>query len=84
MVSFSYGVSFIMRWSLQEGKEFLQSKGMTVTDDDVKTRGQKERLEQISTAPADSNGCQEPAAVEEDKPSMKKEGTMAVTARVSV
>ena len=57
---------------------------MTVTDDDVKTRGQKERLEQISTAPADSNGCSEPATVEEDKPSMKKEGTMDVTARVSV
>ncbi len=49
---------------------------MNITDDDVKTRGQKERLEQISTEVTNGDV--------EDKPSLKKEGTMAVTARVRV
>lgn len=52
---------------------------MAVTDDDVKTRGQKERLDQISSeTPETTNGdTGKPAA-------MKKEGTMDVTARVCI
>ena len=34
-------------YCFQQGKEFLESHGMKVTDDDVKTRGQKEMLDQI-------------------------------------
>lgn len=33
--------------SPQEGEAYLQSQGLAVTDDDVKTRGQKEKLEEI-------------------------------------
>ena len=56
---------------------------MAVTDDDVKTRGQKEKLEQITSTTDGSNGT-EGNEEEEDKPSLKKEGTMAVTARVCI
>ena len=49
---------------------------MAVTDDDVKTRGQKEKLEQITSTTDGSNGT-EGNEEEEDKPSLKKEGTMA-------
>lgn len=31
----------------QEGEAYLQSQGMAVTEDDVKTRGQKEKLDEI-------------------------------------
>ena len=57
----------------QEGEAFLQTQGMAVTDDDVKTRAQKEKLEEITTA-AEENG--------DDKPKITREGTMAVTAKV--
>ena len=43
---------------------------MKVTDDDVKTRAQKEKLDEITTP---SN---------EDKPRIPLEGTMVVTAKV--
>ena len=59
--------------SPQEGEAFLQTQGMAVTDDDVKTRAQKEKLEEI-TATAEEDG--------HDRPKIAREGTMAVTAKV--
>lgn len=68
---------------------------MTVTDDDVKTRGQKEALEQItSETNGDANATEEPATetangnglTNEDaaeKPKLARDSTMAVTANVS-
>ena len=53
----------------QEGEAFLESKGMKVTDDDAKTRSQKEKLEEITNDTS-------------DKPKLPREGTMAVTAKV--
>ena len=55
---------------------------MAMTDDDVKTRGQKELLDEITTTTASNNG----EAGEEDdaKPAVVREGTMAVTAKVCV
>lgn len=53
------------------------------TDDDVKTRGQKERLEQITT-PTTEEGANGDIESGDDKPTLKKEGTMAVTAKVSI
>ncbi|XP_064383839.1 uncharacterized protein LOC135332856 [Halichondria panicea] len=58
-----------MQVTAQEGEAFLESQGMKVTDDDAKTRAQKEKLEEITTP---SN---------EDKPRIPREGTMAVTAK---
>lgn len=54
---------------------------MTVTDDDVKTRGQKERLDEISNETPETTTTN---GADNDGPpaSLKKEGTMAVTARV--
>ena len=48
---------------------------MKVTDDDVKTRGQKEKLDEIIST-------QEGSADDTKKPRMPREGTMAVTAKV--
>ena len=49
---------------------------MEVTDDDVKTRGQKEKLDEItSETPADDAPT---------KPAIPRQGTMAVTAQVCV
>lgn len=42
---------------------------MKITDDDVKTRAQKEKLEEITNDAT-------------DKPKLPREGTMAVTAKV--
>ena len=61
----------------QEGEAFLESHGMKVTDDDVKTRGQKEKLDEITST-------QEESSDETKKPKMPREGTMAVTAKVCV
>ena len=47
---------------------------MAVTDDDVKTRAQKEKLDEITT--------NDDSAAE--KPNLVKQGTMAVTAKVCV
>lgn len=69
---------------------------MPLTDDDVKTRGQKEALNQIesngkSNDEPSSNGedHQEEAAPTstengEDKPKLTRDSTMAVTANVSI
>ena len=51
---------------IQAGKEFLESHGMTVTDDDVKTRGQKEKLEEIN-APTEDQAAASAEAAEDDK-----------------
>lgn len=61
-----------MAVTAQEGEAFLQTQGMAVTDDDVKTRAQKEKLEEI-TATAEEDG--------HDRPKVAREGTMAVTAK---
>jgi len=53
----------------QEGEAFLEGQGMKITDDDVKTRAQKEKLEEITNDAT-------------DKPKLPREGTMAVTAKV--
>lgn len=50
---------------------------MPVTDDDVKTRGQKELLDQITTSNNGDVGEEDTA-----KPAVVREGTMAVTAKV--
>ena len=52
----------------QEGEAFLEAQGMAVTDDDVKTRNQKEKLEEIES--------------EGGPPKVARAGTMAVTAEV--
>lgn len=67
---------------------------MAITDDDVKTRGQKEKLEEIS-APAQeesgnadaATGGEEPEKEEEKEPcppppKVPRDGTMVVTAKV--
>ena len=54
--------------SAQEGEAFLESQGMAVSSDDVKTRAQKEKLEEIEA--------------EAEKPKVTRAGTMAVTAEV--
>lgn len=60
-------------YRMQEGEAFLESKGMKVTDDVAKTRAQKEKLDEISTAD------------QEDKPPrMPRDGTMVVTAKVNI
>ena len=60
---------FVYFGKSKEGQEFLKSQGVTPTDDDAKTRGQKEKLEEITT----------PA---EDPPKLARDSTMAVTAKV--
>ena len=62
--------------TLQEGEAFLESKGMKLTDDDVKTRAQKEKLDEITD---EANSTSESAP---EKPKVSREGTMAVTAKV--
>ena len=52
----------------KEGQEFLKAQGVTQTDDDAKTRAQKEKLEEITTP--------------EDPPKLARDSTMAVTAKV--
>ena len=46
---------------------------MAVTDDDVKTRAQKEKLDEITNDDSTT-----------EKPNLVKQGTMAVTAKVCV
>lgn len=80
----------MLPFPLQAGKEFLESHGMTVTDDDVKTRAQKEKLEEITSPSAEDSKEQEqeeegtsnnePSA----PPKVPRDGTMVVTAKVSV
>ena len=53
---------------------------MQVTDDDVKTRGQKEKLDEITASPPpepDSGAATIP-------PKVPRDGTMVVTAKVSI
>ena len=74
-----------MLLTFQEGKEFLENQGLKVTDDDVKTRGQKEKLDQItSTTNGDTNDDNGDNNGEDggDKPNVTREGTMVVTAKV--
>ena len=47
---------------------------MEVTDDDVKTRAQKEKLDEIT--------AEQPANGTPPKPAVPRQGTMAVTAEV--
>lgn len=56
---------------------------MTVTDDDVKTRGQKDKLEEI-TAPPPTEQKQEEgmASKKPEPPKLPRDGTMVVTAKV--
>ena len=65
---------------------------MTVTDDDVKTRGQKEALDKITSA-SDSQEKEKKDGKEKDddtkqensepaKPKIPRDGTMVVTAKV--
>ena len=49
---------------------------MEVTDDDVKTRAQKEKLDEITS--------EQPANGTPPKPAVPRQGTMAVTAQVCV
>lgn len=57
---------------------------MVITDDDVKTRGQKELLDQITTSNnADANG-EDGDGDAASKPKIAREGTMAVTAKVLI
>ena len=49
---------------------------MEVTDDDVKTRAQKEKLDEITAEQQPANGTP-------PKPAVPRQGTMAVTAQVS-
>ena len=51
---------------------------MAVTDDDVKTRGQKELLDQITT----SNNGESKEEEDAGMPRIPRDGTMAVTAKV--
>ena len=53
----------------------MKSQGMEVTDDDVKTRAQKEKLDEIT--------AEQPANGTPPKPAVPRQGTMAVTAQVS-
>lgn len=64
---------------------------MTVTDDDVKTRAQKETLDQITsetngdtnnTEQETANGDGQPADEASEKPKLARDSTMAVTANV--
>lgn len=67
---YTYGVLTLFCFSFgtsKEGQEFLKSQGVTQTDDDVKTRAQKEKLDEITT---------------EDPPKLARDSTMAVTAKV--
>ena len=70
---------------------------MTVTDDDVKTRGQKEKLEEITAPPTsttteegkEGEGEAEKKEGEDSEPSaappkLPRDGTMVVTARESL
>ena len=52
----------------------MKSQGMEVTDDDAKTRAQKEKLEEITS--------EQPANGTPPKPAVPRQGTMAVTAQV--
>ena len=78
----------------------MESQGIQITDDDVKTRGQKEKLEQITVDGHGPNGDDTHAEPngdtidrpngdtdgdddQSDKPKLAREGTMAVTAKVS-
>ena len=57
---------------------------MTITDDDVKTRAQKDKLEEIS-APAPSNGDNggdNGAKESSPPPKVPRDNTMEVTAKV--
>ena len=47
---------------------------MDITDDDVKTRGQKEKLDEITS--------ETPSNDDPEKPAVTRQGTMAVTAQV--
>ncbi len=80
---------------MQAGKEFLESHGMTITDDDVKTRGQKEKLDEISALAPEQNSTDGAADEEEEEeeeeekeesgpppPKIPRDGTMVVTAKV--
>ena len=69
----------ILSLMTQEGKEFLKNQGMAVTDDAVKTRGQKELLEEITTS---NNGESKEEETDAAKPRIPRDGTMAVTAKV--
>ena len=76
----------------KEGEAFLKSQGVEVTDDDVKTRGQKELLSEIVTPQqgTDEGGLQgdlkeqqqQDEETTEEKPKVTRKGTMAVTAEV--
>ena len=52
----------------------MKSQGMEVTDDDIKTRAQKEKLDEITS--------EQPANGTPSKPAVERQGTMAVTAEV--
>ena len=66
----------------QEGREFLKSQGMPVTEDDVKTRGQQELLDAITSTNNNNGDAVEEEQDGADKPKLAREGTMAVTAKV--
>ncbi len=72
---------------MQAGKEFLESHGMAITNDDVKTRAQKEKLEEISAPPNGNKGetGEGTCNTEQDAPppKMPRDNTMEVTAKVS-
>ena len=65
---------------------------MTVTDDDVKTRAQKEKLEEITAAPSsgDKEDSQKETSGENNSeqdaapPKVPRDNTMQVTAKVSM
>ncbi|KAL5492043.1 hypothetical protein EMCRGX_G017433 [Ephydatia muelleri] len=79
---------------MQEGDAFLKSQGVEVTDDDVKTRAQKELLSEITRPEATEQsthgnqmeqqqaGEEVPQEGEEDKekPKVARKGTMVATA----
>ena len=67
----------------QEGEAFLEAQGMSVTDDDAKTRGQKEKLEEIQNEGGEGEGeGGEGEGEGEDPPKVTRAGTIAVTAEV--
>ena len=55
-----------------------------MTDDDVKTRGQKEKLEEVTTPSADQKEGEKEGETEANLPKIPRDGTMVVTAKVCV
>lgn len=81
-----------MAVTMQEGETFLKSQGVEVTDNDVKTRGQKELLSEITRPEGTEQsthgdqkeeqrtGEESPQDGEDsEKPKVARKGTMAVT-----